>query len=62
MSVYDAAAVQAEFDAQREETVRALSGMIYSCDQNGHLLLHRNDIGVLTSAIELLNRAQARQR
>jgi hypothetical protein len=52
--------LQAEFAAQRDETVRALSGMIFSWDQNGHLFMRHADIGILVSAVELLNRAKAK--
>ena len=52
--------VQAEFAAQREETVRALSDMIFSWDQNGHLFMRKHDISILVSAVELLNRVKAK--
>ena len=57
---YSEALAQAEFIAQRDVTVRQLSGMVFSWDQNGHLWLRQGDISVLVSAIELLNRAKAK--
>lgn len=49
--------MQKEFNEEREDIVRALSGMIFSWDQNGHLFLRQADIGVLVAAVELLKRA-----
>ena len=58
--IYDSKRLQAEFDEQREVTVRGLQSIIFSWDQNGHLMLRHDDISTLVSAVELLSRAQAR--
>ena len=52
---------QKEFDEEREWVLRALTGMIFSCDQNGHLFILPNDISTLVAAVDLLKRAQARE-
>jgi hypothetical protein len=54
--------VRREFDDDRDAVVRQLTGMIFSCDQNGHLTLVPGDIGTLVAAVDLLQRAQARER
>jgi ABC-type proline/glycine betaine transport system substrate-binding protein len=50
--------LRAEFDEECAEVVRALTGMVFSYDQNGHLLMRQNDIRVLVAAIDLLKRTK----
>jgi hypothetical protein len=53
--------LQQEFDDEREAVLRELMGMIFSCDQNGHLMLVPHDLGTLVAAADLLKRAQVKQ-
>lgn len=54
--------LQEEFDEERDAIIRALTGMIFSYDQNGHLLMHRGDILELVAAVDLLRRSMLQQR
>lgn len=51
---------QEEFDEEREGTIRALTGMVFSLDQNGFLMMNRTDLHTIVAAIDLLKRARAR--
>ncbi len=51
---------EAEFDQERDQLVRQLSGMVFSWDQNGHLMLRSSDVSVLVATTELLKRAKLR--
>ena len=46
--------LEQEFEEQCQIAIRALDGMIFSLDQNGHLVLHRGDVSTLVLAVELL--------
>jgi hypothetical protein len=53
--------LQAEFAEECEWVIRDLTGMIFSCDQNGALTLLPHDLGTLVAAVDLLQRAQVKQ-
>ena len=56
------AAAAKEWDELRKGAVHSLESMIYSLDQNGHLLMVKpSDLYPLVAAVELLNSGQMRR-
>jgi len=52
--------IQAEFAEECEHVIRALSGMCFSFDQNGHFFPLASDMAVLAAAVDLLKRARSK--